>query len=143
MAKKINLKIFIKIPATAGQKRQFIRLVKDVFRALPRAVKKNLPLELAIIFISSGISQKFNSCYRKKRKPANVLSFIYDGYAEIFITPAVVKKEAEKNKENYLFYLVKMIVHGMIHASGADHELSKSAESAFEALEQKTLKRLH
>ena len=134
--------IIIKIPFSSQQKRWIRSLVFRSFRVLPAQFRKKLPQEITVLFVSSLFSRALNRMYRKKDAPTNVLSFIYDSYAEIFITPAVVRKEAKKYGESCVFRLAKMIIHGMIHCGGIDHEASVAGERKFEALERKILKNL-
>ncbi len=71
--------------------------------------------------------------------PTNVLSFVYDDCAEIFIAPAVVRVEAVREDENYSYRLAKMIIHGMIHSGGIDHEHSRREADTAERLENRAL----
>lgn len=115
-----------------------------LFRRRNKRLFKKFPRLIYIIEISPAFSQKLNRVYRKKNKPANVLSFVYDKeYAEIFVAPAVIRREAPKAKktgESFKNALVTMIIHGMIHCSGLDHERSKKQAHAFKRLEEKILK---
>ena len=120
------------------QKRDFC--IKKIERHMPFYFKRKLPKDVSVIFITSNFSQKLNKRYRQKNKSANVLSFVYGReYAEIFITPARIRKEAAKLGESFKKRLVKMIIHGMIHCSGLDHERSPKEEKQFENLEKKLI----
>ncbi|MEK7067280.1 MAG: rRNA maturation RNase YbeY [Patescibacteria group bacterium] len=133
--------VIIKIKFSTQQKQRIRLLVFQLFCAIPTQFRKKLPREIMVLFVSSLFSRALNRTYRKKDMTANVLSFIYDkNYAEIFIAPAVVRKEAKKCGESYAFYLAKMIIHGMIHCGGIDHEQSRKHEKKFEELEQMVLK---
>jgi probable rRNA maturation factor len=103
-----------------------------------------MPRSILILFVAPSVSRKLNRIYRKKNKPTNVLSFVYDtAYAEIFITPVVVKIEAALSGETLEYALVKVIIHGIIHCSGKDHEISMTEERAFESLERKLFERAY
>lgn len=121
------------------------RVLRTMRRRAPAFFKRaSMPRSILILFVALSVSRKLNRIYRKKNKPTNVLSFVYDAaYAEIFITPAVVKKEAALSGETLEHALVKLIIHGIIHCSGKDHEISATEERAFESLEQKLFERAY
>lgn len=50
---------------------------KEIVNSLPSAIKKRLPGEITVIAVPLKESLKLNRRYRNKRKPANVLSFLY------------------------------------------------------------------
>lgn len=123
-----------------GVHQKILKRMFPLFRKQNKRLFKNLPKHIRVISVPPAFSQNLNRIYRKKNKPANVLSFVYDReYAEIILTPAVIQKEAKKSGESFKKILVKMIIHGMIHCSGLDHERSKKQERAFEELEQQLL----
>ena len=106
----------------------------------PKKSGHALPRHLIIAFVNAKYSQALNKTYRKKLYVPNVLSFLYDdSHGEVFITPSVVKKEAKKSGESLEIALVKMAVHGMIHCSGVNHEISNKADRVSRVLEQQFL----
>ncbi len=126
---------------SAPARRKIEKKINALLRALPSVVMKKMPQEASVIFTTPAESKKLNVIYRGKQKPANVLSFPYDKtYGEIFVTPAVVRKEALKSGEKAEERLVKMIIHGMLHLSGLDHEISANDAEAFERLEEKLIR---
>lgn len=117
--------------------------IKKIERCLSLFLKKKLPKEISVIFVTSRYSKILNKKYRKKNKPANVLSFVYSKEdAEIFIVPSVVRNEAVRAGESFETRLAKMVIHGMIHCSGLDHERSKQDEKKFETLEKSIIRKL-
>lgn len=54
-----------------------IWLKAKVVKALPLVVRKRLPREVEVIEISRREAKRLNQKYRRKNKPANVLSFRY------------------------------------------------------------------
>ena len=82
---------------------------------------------ISIAFVSSAEIKKLNKKYRKKNKPTDVLSFgrvlgFKSNLAEVVICPEIVKKNGDE--------LAKMLVHGILHILGYDHE--KSEKKAIE-----------
>ena len=110
-------------------KKFFIALAKKVLKGENEGIDN-----VSIAFVSPREIQKINKKYRKKNKPTDVLSFervvdVKDSFAEIIICPEVVRKNI-KNFNSVIFKkeLVKVFIHGMLHALGYDHEISKAEE---------------
>lgn len=86
---------------------------------------------ISIAFVGSDEIKKLNQKYRKKNKTTDVLSFKLDGedyLGEVVICPEVVKKNKEK--------LEKMIVHGILHILGYEHEKSEKKAIQMEEKEK-------
>lgn len=100
---------------------------RKIVNSLPAEIKKRLPKEIGIIAVSSKGSLKLNRRYRNKRKPANVLSFLYGrAYGEIILCPAIIKKDAKKQHNTQVFQMTWMVLHGMLHLARLHHEESKN-----------------
>lgn len=84
-----------------------------------------------------------NHDFRGKDKPTNVLSFpAQDGYAgDIAIAYGVTRKEAEEAGKSFADHAVHLVVHGVLHLAGYDHERPRDAK-VMEPLEVNILKRL-
>ena len=84
-----------------------------------------------------------NHNFRGKDKPTNVLSFPgADGYAgDIALAYGVTKKEAKAAGKTMADHATHLVVHGVLHLAGHDHERPKEAR-AMEGLEVKILGRL-
>lgn len=77
---------------------------------------------LSLVFVGKKTSQKFNSLYRGKNKPTNILSFpLGKGEGEILICPEVVKKELKKFDRNFKELLGFLVIHGCLHLKGLEH----------------------
>ena len=91
-----------------------------------------------------------NNIYRDKNKSTNVLSFINDDVSkditnnlgDIAICYEYVEKEAKDEGKNSNDHLIHMLVHGLYHILGYDHENNESA-SVMEAKEINKLKELN
>ena len=91
-----------------------------------------------------------NNTYRAKNKPTNVLSFINDDVSkditnnlgDIAICYEYVEKEAKDEGKNLNDHLIHMLVHGLYHILGYDHENNEGA-SVMEAKEINKLKELN
>ena len=92
-----------------------------------RNIKKTTSYKntVAIRFSGNSESKKLNNLYRKKNYATNVLTFAYgvlpEITADILICIPVAKKEAIMNKIQLDQHVAHLIVHGVLHASGFDH----------------------
>jgi probable rRNA maturation factor len=84
-----------------------------------------------------------NHDFRGKDRPTNVLSFPgADGYAgDIAIAYGTTAKEAKAAAKSLADHAAHLVVHGVLHLAGYDHERPKDA-LVMEPLEVKILKRL-
>jgi probable rRNA maturation factor len=84
-----------------------------------------------------------NHDFRGKDKPTNVLSFPgAGGYAgDIALAYGVTKKEAKAAGKTVADHATHLVVHGVLHLAGHDHERPKQAR-VMEGLEAKILGRL-
>lgn len=113
----------------------------QIVKHLPQTVRRQLPVKIAVVPVSVKKSASLNRRYRKKHKPANVLSFLYGPeYGEIIVCPSVVRHEARMQGHTYRYQMTWMVVHGTIHLSGLHHERSRAAAESVEELEQKILR---
>jgi probable rRNA maturation factor len=91
-----------------------------------------------------------NNIYRAKNKSTNVLSFVNDDLSkditnnlgDIAICYEYVDKEAKDEGKNLDDHLIHMLVHGLYHILGYDHENNEGA-SVMEAKEINKLKELN
>jgi probable rRNA maturation factor len=85
-----------------------------------------------------------NRGFRGKDKPTNVLSFPASGpgyRGDIAIAYGVTKKEARTAGKTFADHATHLVVHGVLHLAGYDHERAMDAK-VMEPLEVKILKRL-
>ncbi len=78
--------------------------------------------ELSLVFCGPRKSRELNFKFRGKNKPTNVLSFpLSQNSGEIFIAPAVVKKEASKFGKTFNAFIAQLLIHGLFHLKGMEH----------------------
>lgn len=99
------------------------------------------PAELTLRIVDAEEGQILNRDYRGKDYATNVLTFAYteDSNAEvtqadIILCTDVLEKEAKEQKKTVLEHAQHLVVHGVLHAQGYDHETDEEAEE-MEALE--------
>ena len=74
-----------------------------------------------------------NHDFRGKDKPTNVLSFPgADGYAgDIALAYGVTAKEAKAAAKTFADHATHLVVHGVLHLAGYDHETPAQASKMF------------
>jgi probable rRNA maturation factor len=99
--------------------------------------------DVTILLANDKKLRALNYNFRGLDKPTNVLSFPgADSYAgDIAIAYGVTAREAKAAAKGLADHATHLVVHGMLHLAGYDHERPKDA-SVMEPLEVKILKRL-
>ena len=99
------------------------------------------PAELTIRFVDAAEGQALNRDYRGKDYPTNVLTFAYTEdedaqvtQADIILCTDVLQREAAEQGKSVLAHTTHLIVHGVLHAQGYDHESEQEAQE-MEAIE--------
>ncbi len=82
--------------------------------------KEKKELDLSIALVCAARIKNLNQKYRKKNRPTDVLSF--EDINEIIICPEVVKENAKKFHSTFKKELVRVLIHGILHILGYDHE---------------------
>ncbi|HEX2761545.1 MAG TPA: rRNA maturation RNase YbeY [Rhizomicrobium sp.] len=108
------------------------------------AARKTVKLKdgFTILLADDKKLRALNHDFRGKDKPTNVLSFPGgDGYAgDIAIAYGVTRQEAEETGKSFADHATHLVVHGVLHLAGYDHERPRDAR-VMEPLEVKILKR--
>jgi probable rRNA maturation factor len=101
--------------------------------------------EQTIRIVGEAESEALNGKYRGKFYSTNVLSFAvdspfpdYDNFGDLVICQPVVDRESFQQKKDIESHWAHMVIHGMLHLQGLDHENEDDAEK-MEALEIKIL----
>ena len=118
--------------------------VAAVFTALKRS-----PLALTVRVVGEEEMAKLNRRYRGRNQPTNVLSFPIeplpdirtDLLGDIVVCGPVVDREAAIQHKSPMGHWAHMVVHGMLHLFGYDHESDQEA-TAMETLEKSVLEGL-
>ena len=111
------------------------------------------PAELTVRFVDSDEGRTLNRDYRSKDYATNVLTFAYnDGddasveadditRADLILCTDVLQAEALAQGKPLLAHAAHLVVHGVMHAQGYDHETEVEADE-MEALEIEVLAKL-
>ena len=137
------------------------RLARPPLESFLRRVKNELGLEeagLTVRLVSDAEIARMNETFRKKKGPTDVLSFpmmarrrpvrlrrgsrtVKDGeyLGDIAISPATAQRYAKKNGRKLSSELQVLILHGVLHLLGYDHETDRGK---MDRIERKLRKRL-
>lgn len=124
------------------------RAVPDLRRLARTAVSAALPdddVTIGLFFTSDARIAEMNGQWRGKPKATNVLSFpvstatpVPKGeprpLGDIALAYGVVSREAKEQKKPVSHHITHLIVHGVLHLLGYDHETDDEA-AAMEARE--------
>ena len=101
------------------------------------------PAEVTVRFVDSAEGQALNRDYRGKDYATNVLSFPYESgtslSGDLVLCLPIVEREAQEQDKSQEAHFAHLIVHGMLHLQGYDHEASSDDAERMEALEQQIL----
>ena len=116
------------------------RLVRRAARAAAKG-KKSLNIALA----DDKTVRKLNARDRKKDKPTNVLSYPSGERAflgDIVLARQTVWREAKEQKKTPTDHVTHLVVHGVLHLLGHDHETGEADADRMEELECRILAKL-
>ena len=84
--------------------------------------------ELTLVFLDKKPAQKINKEFRGKDYATDVLSFDSmdpSSLGELVLCPEVLKKQAKEHGLTFQKELGYMLLHGILHLLGYDHETSE------------------
>lgn len=124
---------------------------KISLRRVKRSARKILGLiderdaELSLAFVANGEIAKLNQKYRNQPKPTDVLSFpadnIFSGrerlLGDVVISVDRAKEQAKAGGWTLNEEIDRLLIHGILHLLGYDHEGSKKEARVMRALERK------
>ena len=103
------------------------------------------PAEVTVRLVGEEEGRALNRDFRGKDYATNVLTFIYDSVlilaGDIALCTAVVNREAREQGKNIEAHYAHLIVHGVLHLQGYDHENEKQA-LIMESMEKQILIKL-
>ncbi|MDC5203575.1 rRNA maturation RNase YbeY [Acinetobacter baumannii] len=130
-------------------------LLKKIIETTLRYVGYKEDCEIGIACVDLEESHQLNLQYREKDKPTNVLSFPSDIPEEVLpmldalplgdlvICIPVVLQEALEQKKTAQNHFAHLLVHGVLHLLGYDHETSDEDAEEMEGLEIEILAKLN
>ena len=101
-------------------------------RGIPRAAALRAwagnASRVTIRIVGEREGRRLNSKFRKKQKATNVLSFPYGkGSGDIVLCHPVIAREARAQGKSIAAHYAHLVVHGILHLRGYDHEKKRDA----------------
>lgn len=101
------------------------------------------PAEITVRLVDAEEGQRLNRDFRGKDYPTNVLSFAYAIEpllaGDLVLCLPVVLREATQQHKSPEAHFAHLVVHGMLHLQGFDHETSPREAARMEAQERDIL----
>jgi probable rRNA maturation factor len=141
---RLTLSVQFGIPATGLPARSTLR------RWVAAALERDARVTLRFVGEAEGL--RLNRQFRGKGQATNVLTFVYDGdvhdaprdaplAGDIVICVPIVRREAKAAGRSLRAHCAHLVVHGVLHLQGYDHQREDDAE-AMERRETDLLRRL-
>ncbi len=115
------------IPLRPGEIRAYIKKAIKICGRRPAD-----PYEMSVVFVDRDEIRAMNRDYRGIDRATDVISFAFqDGegagftpflLGDMFICPEIVEKHSIKYNSTYRTEMLFVIVHGMLHLLGFDHD---------------------
>jgi probable rRNA maturation factor len=109
------------------------REIATFARRVLRAVDVE-PEELSIALVDDESMRELNRKFRRRNKTTDVLTFPGDGplLGEIVISVDQARRQAADEKHSLATEVRYLILHGILHAMGYDHETDRGEMNALE-----------
>ena len=133
--------------------RRGVPRVRRAARAALAAVRRSggAPLQVDVTLTGDAELKRLNARWRGKNKPTNVLSFPADTetraaggarlLGDVIVAAGVAVAEARAERKSLDDHLDHLVVHGVLHLMGYDHEAVAQARE-MEGLERRILAKL-
>lgn len=124
-------------PAFTGQ------LANRALAGVQQVLRLQQPFDISIVLVGDARMMKLNAQHRKQAKVTDVLSFPYGAASgEVVICYPQAKRQAQAKQQPLKRELSWLLIHGILHVLGYDHEQAKDA-LVMRPLEQSILRQLH
>jgi probable rRNA maturation factor len=132
----------------AGKKytnRQYKRIAAAILELLGRD-----KVELSLVLVGNAEMQRLNSQYRQKNYPTDVLSFVADKnlpvktrlLGDVIISVEKAAQQAKERRRTLDKEMTTLLIHGIVHLLGYDHERSSKDARVMGRLEKKIHRQL-
>jgi probable rRNA maturation factor len=103
--------------------------------------------ELSVALVGDQEMRPLNAKYRRKNKTTDVLSFPADPsitsetglLGDVIISVEQAKRQAKERNHSLKIEMATLLIHGILHLLGYDHERSQRQAKIMVSLEQKLL----
>ncbi len=140
------MKLSLRVDYVARTPAPDVVAIRRWVRAALKGVRRG-QIAVGVRVVGSAESRQLNRTYRHKDRPTNVLSFPFEAPAgaksdvlgDLVICAPVVRREAREQGRDTEAHWAHMVVHGILHLRGYDHQNNKEA-AAMERLEGRILR---
>ncbi len=108
-----------------------VKADEDFLKRVAEKVLARRQFDLSIALVDEKRIKELNKIYRKKNQPTDVLSFSYDAGGEIVLCPKQIKGE-----------IGRVLIHGILHLLGYDHEKNKKEAQRMQKREKYYLSKI-
>ncbi|HSD37942.1 MAG TPA: rRNA maturation RNase YbeY [Rhodocyclaceae bacterium] len=143
------------MPSTKEQVRTLDLTIQRALRAADMPTRQQLvrwiravgngAAALTLRFVDSAEGRALNLSWRNRDYATNVLSFPYETepilMGDLVLCWPVVQKEADEQHKSVEEHAAHLVVHGLLHLCGHDHEDEAQAEE-MESIEREVMARL-
>jgi probable rRNA maturation factor len=151
-----RIAVLVEAPAWQRRIRNVATLARRAARAAVAADPPRERVELCLVLADNRAVRRLNREWRGRDKPTNVLSFpardagaaairlpkgARSPLGDVIVACGVAASEAAAQGKTLSAHLSHLVVHGVLHLLGYDHERDAEAER-MEALERRVLRRL-
>jgi len=109
--------------------REITTFTRKVLHALDRLDDMQ---EISIALVNDAKMRNLNRKYRRKNKTTDVLTFPGELSCEIVISVDRARRQAAREKHSIATELRYLILHGVLHGLGYDHETDNGEMNALE-----------
>lgn len=125
-----------------GGQRIPVHLVERTLHLVARELRKKKPYFVSLAFLSESQMRQMNAHYRGKNHVTDVLSFPLDPTSgELLFSYEQAKRQAQQMHHPVRDEIVFLLVHGLLHLFGHDHEMTTDAKKML-ALQTRLLRKL-
>jgi probable rRNA maturation factor len=125
------------------------RRIKEIAGAILTLVGK-AEAELSVALIGNAEMRRLNARYRDKDYPTDVLSFPIEGpvasedslLGDVIISVEKAAQQAKERRRTLEHEMVTLLIHGIVHLLGYDHERSTKDARAMERIEKRIYRAL-
>ena len=112
-------------------------ILAEVAKVAVKVLGKKGLENISLVLVGDAKMKELNKKYRGKNRVTDVLSF--EELNEIFICLPQAKRQAKALKHPLNCELTRLVVHGIVHLKGYEHEGSKRQAARMLAVENKIL----
>ncbi len=121
-----------------------LRPLKEKARRILKLLDQSR-VELSLVLVGNQKIQEFNARYRNKNEPTDVLSFpsgerLPTGVrllGDVLISVEQAEVQAKRRRKSLDEEMESLLIHGILHLLGYDHERSKKEATIMRRMERK------